>query len=81
MMAKLCLYKRYHLLNNSLDNRVSFSSALSELRRFFLRSLSLRLGSFRAATKTVRHASLCPYLGVWIIVSPLPPRFLKRDCL
>ena len=42
MMAKRCLYKRYHLLNVSLDNRVSFFSALSESRRFFLRSLSLR---------------------------------------
>ena len=42
MMAKRCLYKRYHLLNISLDNSVSFSSALSESRRFFPRSLSLR---------------------------------------
>ena len=42
MMAKRCLYKRYHLLNISLDNRVSFSSALSESRHFLLRSLSLR---------------------------------------
>ena len=44
MMAKLSirsLYKRYHLLNVSLNNRVSFSSALSESRRLFLRSLSL----------------------------------------
>ena len=41
MMAKRCLYKQYHLLNISLDNRVSFSS-LSESRRFLLRSLSLR---------------------------------------
>ena len=40
-MAKLSLYKRYHLLNVSLDNRVSFSSALSESRRLFLQSLSL----------------------------------------
>ena len=39
MMAKRCLY---NLLNISLDNRVSFSSALSESRRFLLRSLSLR---------------------------------------
>ena len=36
-----CLYKRYHLLNVSVDNRVSFSSALSESRRLFLRSLFL----------------------------------------
>ena len=39
MMAKSCLYKRYRF---SQDNRVSFSSALSESRRFLLRSLSLR---------------------------------------
>ena len=36
-----CLYKRHHLLNVSVDNRVFFSSALSESRRLFLRSLSL----------------------------------------
>ena len=42
MMAKRCLYRRYHLLNISLDNHVSFSSALSESRRFFPRSLSIR---------------------------------------
>ena len=44
MMAKLsirCLYKRYHLLNVSLDNRVPFSSALSESRCLFVRSLSV----------------------------------------
>ena len=34
---------------------------------------------FSSPAKTVRYASLCLYLGVWIIVSPLPPRFLKRD--
>ena len=39
MMAKLSIRC---LLNVSLDNRVSFSSALSESRRLFLRSLSLR---------------------------------------
>ena len=27
----------------------------------------------------MRYASLCLYPGAWIIVSPLPPRFLKRD--
>ena len=39
MMAKLsirCLYKRDHLLNVSLDNRVSISSALSESRRHLI---------------------------------------------
>ena len=35
--------------------------------------------NFSSPAKTVRHASLCLYFGVWIIVSPLPPRFLKRD--
>ena len=53
MMAKLsirCLYKRYHLLNVSLDNRVS---ALSESRRLFLRSLSLR--SLASAVSEPRH--------------------------
>ena len=35
--------------------------------------------NFPSPAKTVRQASLCLYLGVWIIVSPLPPRFLKRD--
>ena len=35
-------YKRYYLLNVSLDNGVSFSSALSESSRLFLRSLAVR---------------------------------------
>ena len=58
MMAKLsirCLYKRYHLLNALLDNRVSFSSALSESRRLFLRSLSVR--SLDSAVSKPRHFS------------------------
>ena len=32
--------------------------------------------NFSLPAKTVRHASLCLYFGVWIIVSP---RFLERD--
>ena len=80
------MYKRYHV---SLDNRVSFSSAVSESRRLFSISVSSRstlsgLVSFRAATmfrrmRRLRYASLCLYLSVWIIVSPLPPRFWKRN--
>ena len=35
-------YKRYYLLNVLLDNGVSFSSALSESNRLFLRSLAVR---------------------------------------
>ena len=35
--------------------------------------------NFSSPAKTVRYASLCLYIGVWIIVSPLPRRFLKRD--
>ena len=34
--------------------------------------------NFSSPAKTVRHASLCLHLGIWIIVSPLPPRFLKH---
>ena len=87
MMAKLSI-RCFDIIcfNVSLDNRVSFSSALSQSRRLFLRSLSLIYAlwprpfqtrdNFSSPAKTVRHTSLCLYLGVWIIVSP---RFLKRD--
>ena len=72
MIAKLsihCLYKRYHLLNVSLDNRVSFSSTLSESRRLFdiclyalwPRQFQIR-DKFSSAAKTVRYASLCLYI-------------------
>ena len=47
MMAIRCLYKRYYLLNVSMENRVSFSSALSESSRLFLRSMAV--GSLASA--------------------------------
>ena len=34
--------------------------------------------NFSSPAKTVRHALLCLYFDVSIIVSPLPPRFLKH---
>ena len=74
-----CLYKRYHLLNVSLDNRVSFFSALSDASLFDLCLYALwprqfqSRDNFPSPAKTVRHASLCHYFSVWIIVSPLPP--------
>ena len=71
--------KRYHLLNVSLDNRVSFFSALSESRRLLLRSLSLVDRRSLASAVSEPRQFLVACLGVWIIVSPLPPLFLRRD--
>ena len=78
-----CLYKRYHLLNVSLDNRVFFSSALSESRRHFLRSLSLR--SLASAVSEPRQFFVaCEDCAARLALSlprrlsPYPPRFPKR---
>ena len=87
MMAKRSLYKRYHFLNISLDNRVPFPPRFPnrDASYFYLCLYALwprqfqSRDNFSPPAKTVRHASLCLYLSVWIIVSPLPPRFLKQD--
>ncbi len=56
MMAKLSIRCLYNLLNVSLDNRVSFSSAFSESRRLFPRSLSLvDQRSLASAVSELRH--------------------------
>ena len=73
-MAKLsirCLYKRYHLLNVSLDNRVSFSSALSESRRLFLRSLSLvdRRSLASAVSEQRQFFVACEYCAARLALS------------
>ena len=71
-----CLYKRYHLLNVSLDNRVSFSSALSEWRRLFLRSLSLH--SLASAVSEPRQFSVaCKDCAARLALS-LPRRLDNR---
>ena len=67
MMAKLsirCLYKRYHLLNVSLDNRVSFSSTLSESRRLSSISVSYIASYIRSLASAVSE----------------PRQFLVEDC-
>ena len=85
-----CLYKRCHLPNVSLDNRVSFSSALSESRRLFLRSLSLvdRRSLASAVSEPRQFFVTCEDCAARLALSlprPLdnrvssPPRFLKRD--
>ena len=53
MMAIRCVYQRYHLLNVSLDNRVS---ALSESRRLVFRSLYIR--SLASAVSEPRQISV-----------------------
>ena len=72
----ICLTSRWIIVSPFLiETRLSSISVIDALwpRQFQSHD------NFSSPAKTVRHASLCHYLSVWIIVSHLPPRFLKRD--